>query len=271
MNEEPFQGILKSMNEDLETVGGVKIYNVKTEVFDGPFDILLNLIEKRKLFINDIALSQVADDFISYIKDQQHFPLQEGSHFIYIASTLILIKSRSLLPSLNLTEEEEEGIEDLEKRLSIYKRVKEEVLNLKEEWGRHQIFFGLGENFSHPVYFTPDESVTKKNLALCAYDIIDRVPTDSIIPQVKVNDVLKLETVINSLIRRVNTEINLSFNKFSGLSKSGPENKKERYKIVVSFIAVLELVKQGLLTARQEKDENDIYIENSDIKVPSYT
>lgn len=259
------------MNEDLETVGGVKVYNVKTEVFDGPFDILLNLIEKRKLFINDIALSQVADDFISYIKDQQHFPLQESAHFIYVASTLILIKSRSLLPSLNLTEEEEEGIEDLEKRLSIYKIVKEEVINLRKEWGSHKLFFGLGENFSYPVSFTPDESITKKNLALCAYDIIDRLPTDSMIPQVKVSDVVKLETVINSLIRRVSTEINLSFNNFSGLSKKGPVNKKERYKIIVSFIAVLELVKQGLLTAHQNKDKNDIYIENADIKVPNYT
>lgn len=259
------------MNEDRETVGGVKVYNVKTDVFNGPFDILLNLIEKRKLFINDIALSQVADDFISYIKNQQNFPLQESAHFIYVASTLILIKSKSLLPSLNLTEEEEEGIEELEKRLSIYKKVKEEVLNLKKKWGICKLFFGSGENFPHPISFTPDESITKKNLALCAYDIIDRLPTDSMIPQVKVSDVIKLETVINSLIRRVNTEINLSFNSFSGIGKNGPVNKKERYKIIVSFIAVLELVKQGLLTAHQNKEQNDIYIENTEIKVPNYT
>lgn len=259
------------MNDDLETVGGVKVYNVKTEVFDGPFDILLNLIEKRKLFINDIALSQVADDFISYIKNQQQFPLRESAHFIYVASTLILIKSRSLLPSLSLTEEEEEGIEDLEKRLSIYKKVKEEVINLQKEWGNHKLFFGSGESFSYSVSFTPDESITKQNLALCAYDIIDRLPTDSLIPQVKVSDVVKLETVINSLIRRVNTEINLSFNSFSGLKKNSPINKKERYKIIVSFIAVLELIKQGLLTAHQNREEDDIYIENTDIRVPNYS
>ncbi len=258
------------MDENRETVGGVTIYNVKTDVFSGPFDVLLHLIERRKLFINDIALAQVADDFIDYIKSRDHFPLQESAHFILVASTLILIKSRSLLPSLSLTEEEEEGIEDLEKRLSIYKAVKEETSNLKEAWGIERLFFGTGEVVPIPISFIPDESITQKNLALIAHDIIDKLPTDNMIPEVKVSDVVKLENVINSLIRRVDAEMKISFKNFSGLNNV-VMTKKDRYMVIVSFIAVLELMKQGILNAHQQSEDNDIYIENNNIKVPNYT
>jgi hypothetical protein len=89
-------------------------FQVKTHIFEGPLDTLLSLIEKRKLFINDISLAQVADDYISYVKSLNDFPIADSAHFILIASTLVLIKSKSLLPTLTLSEEEESSIEDLE-------------------------------------------------------------------------------------------------------------------------------------------------------------
>ena len=95
-------------------------YQVKTHIFEGPLDTLLSLIEKRKLFINDISLSKVADDYIAYIKSLENFPIADSAHFILIASTLVLIKSKSLLPNLTLSEEEEHSIEDLEARLREY-------------------------------------------------------------------------------------------------------------------------------------------------------
>src|SRR4051812_32375972 len=98
---------------------------VKHEQFEGPLDLLLSLIEKRKLFINDISLAKVADDFINHIKNFEQFPIGESANFILIASTLLLIKSKSLLPTLQLTEEEQGSIEDLETRLKIYQRIKD--------------------------------------------------------------------------------------------------------------------------------------------------
>ena len=100
-------------------------YTVKTEAFEGPLDILLSLIEKRKLHINDVSLSKVADDFIAYINSIEEFPLEESADFILIASTLILIKSKSLLPTLDLSIEEEEDISTLEDRLREYQKIKE--------------------------------------------------------------------------------------------------------------------------------------------------
>lgn len=247
-------------------------YDVKTSVFDGPFDVLLSLIEKRKLFISDIALAQVADDFIAYIQEKDDFPLRESTYFISIATTLILIKSKSLLPSLDLTEDEEEGIEQLEIRLNVYKKVKEEARRLKSLWALNRVYFGRGEKLPVEISFVPDETVTQKRVMLTAYDIIDRLPSLCNIPQVSVKEVVKLQTVITSLIKRVSKEIGLSFNGFSGLDKKGgPLDREKKYLVVVSFIAVLELVKQGVLSAVQRDDCCDIYIESIDLKTPNYT
>ena len=81
-------------------------FAIKTETFEGPLDLLLHLIEKRQFFINDIALAKVTDDFIAYIQERKDMPMGEVAQFIVVASTLLLIKSKSLLPVLDLTEEE---------------------------------------------------------------------------------------------------------------------------------------------------------------------
>src|SRR3989338_7017919 len=112
-------------------------YYVKTHIFEGPLDTLLSLVEKRKLFISDISLAQVADDYIAYIKSLEDFPIADSAHFILIASTLVLIKSKSLLPTLTLSEEEEHNIEDLEKRLAEYQKYKELSRHLRERFGIH--------------------------------------------------------------------------------------------------------------------------------------
>ena len=100
-------------------------YKVKTSVFEGPLELLLNLVEKRKLLINEVSLAKVADDFITYAKGLEKFPVAESANFILIASTLVLIKSRSLLPALALTEEEEGSVVELEQRLKIYQRTRQ--------------------------------------------------------------------------------------------------------------------------------------------------
>src|SRR3989344_4019754 len=93
-------------------------FKVKVGQFEGPLELILDLIEKRKLHISDLSLSQIADEFIEHTKSYEDFPISDSADFILIASTLLLIKSKSLLPNLSLTEEEQESIEDLENRLS---------------------------------------------------------------------------------------------------------------------------------------------------------
>ena len=73
-----------------------KTFSVKTLVFEGPLDLLLDLINKRKLFINDVSLAQVTDDFIRYIEEQEEFPIGASAEFIFVSSILMLAKSTSL-------------------------------------------------------------------------------------------------------------------------------------------------------------------------------
>src|SRR3989338_2039129 len=95
-------------------------YTVKTAAFEGPFGLLLDLVEKRKLFINDVSLAQVTEDYLGYMNKLGGLDTEQISSFVYVASTLILIKSKSLLPNLNLTSEEEGDIKTLEERLRLY-------------------------------------------------------------------------------------------------------------------------------------------------------
>jgi segregation and condensation protein A len=116
-------------------------YTVKTSGYEGPFELLLELIEKRKLFVNDIAIATVTDDFLSYIKASENRSPSYISAFIVVAATLLLIKSRSLLPNFNLTQEEKEEVGALERRLTMYKIISDVgEKNKKTIWSAPVIF-----------------------------------------------------------------------------------------------------------------------------------
>ena len=91
-------------------------YKIETEHFVGPYSVLLSMIEERKLFINDISLALITEDYLRYVNTHNIHPALI-SNFVMVASTLILIKSKSLLPDLNLTEEEVVDIKNLKGNL----------------------------------------------------------------------------------------------------------------------------------------------------------
>ena len=91
-------------------------YQVKTQAFEGPLDVLLNLIEERKLEITQVSLAEVTGHFIEYV-EREHIPPGIIAEFLAVAARLLLIKTKALLPFLTLSEEEEEELVDLETRL----------------------------------------------------------------------------------------------------------------------------------------------------------
>src|SRR3989344_5608401 len=111
-------------------------YQVKTSGFEGPFGLLLNLIEKLKLFINDVSLATVTEDYLNYINKLGGLFPAEVSSFILVASTLLLIKSKSLLPNLDLTNEEEGDMCNLEERLRLYELFTRLGGNIKRDFGK---------------------------------------------------------------------------------------------------------------------------------------
>lgn len=242
-------------------------YTVKTEIFEGPLDLLLSLIEKRKLFINDISLAKVADDYIRYLNDTEAFPIGQSADFILVASTLILIKSKSLLPTIELSEEEEEDIKSLEDRLKIYQKMKDLSVHVKERFGKQLIFPRQGNSAIVPV-FHPDEEMTVGNIKNALEEVIGRLPKQEKMLEKKVQKVISLEEMIDRVTDRIKTSLRTNFKSLTG--NKNPKNKEERVEIVVGFLAILELFKQGIVNIQQRAQFEDIEIESRNVNTPHY-
>lgn len=239
-------------------------YTIETQVFKGPLDLLLTLIEKRKLFINDISLSQVADDYIGHVKSMEQFPIALTAHFLLIASTLILIKSRSLLPSITLTTEEEADIEDLEKRLRQYQQVQHLSQYVSERYGVARMF-AKHESSRKEIVFSPGKQVTLANMYAVIKEILSNLPKPEQLPKTLVKKVMSLEEMLDRLQERIKSGLRTSFRDFAGIGK------QEKVHIVVSFLAMLELTKRGLIAVSQQSQFDDIHMETQELHVPNYS
>lgn len=238
-------------------------FTIKTQAFEGPLDLLLDLIEKRKLFINDISLAKVTDDFIAHVKQFENLPMGESAHFILIASTLLLIKSKSLLPGLDITEEETGDIHDLETRLKIYQRIKEASKHIQRMFGGDMIF---PQSQSRPMIptFVPDPRFTLEKALSSLKDLINKLPKKETMPKVMVAKVMSLEEMIGTLTARITSHLRMSFKEFTR------KHKENRVHVIVSFLAMLELVKNGVLQVSQEANFGDIVMETKEVGVPKY-
>lgn len=234
-------------------------YTVKTEVFEGPLHLLLDLIERRKLLINDISISSVADDFLAHIKELPELPLNETAEFVALAATLLLIKSRSLLPNLTLTEEEKTDVADLERRLAMLALMRKAAKELERGWGNTVL---VAHEPPPPIpVFAPDRDTNAPALREAMARVLFAFPKPTTLAKVAVKTVISLEDMILRLTERIGREMRMSFKQFSG---------KERADVIVSFLALLELVKQGILKASQENDFGDITLESDSVSTPTY-
>jgi segregation and condensation protein A len=239
-------------------------FSIKTGEFEGPLDLLLSLIEKRKLFMNDIFLAKVTDDFIGYLNSHGEYPIAKSAHFILIASTLLLIKSKSLLPSLSLSSEEEQNIEDLEKRLKEYSKIKELSVYIKDLFGSKIIFEKNSSTIKNPV-FAPDESMSVPNLYETMKKLLETLPKlKEKLPEIMVKQVMSLEEMVDKLTDRITAGLKITFREFSS------EHKGDRVNVIVGFLAMLELVKNGLIKVEQQGSFDDIHMETDQVGTPRY-
>ena len=233
-------------------------YTIKTTGFEGPFGLLLNLIEKRKLFINDVSLSLVTEDYLSYLNKLGGLPPAEVSSFILVASTLLLIKSKSLLPNLDLTSEEEGDIKNLEERLRLYELFMRLGSNIKNNFGRKIIFAPLERKndraWGHTtLVFLPDEQITKNSMMTFAENVLGAMPKKKFMPEAEVKKVVSIEEMINKLTDRIKNSLRMNFGDFNGNGKV--VTREEKVVVIVGFLAMLELVRQGIIDAIQENEE----------------
>lgn len=238
-------------------------FEIKTEHFTGPFELLLELIERRKLFINELSLSKVTDDFISYINSKEDFPLAESAQFILIASTLLLIKSRSLLPNLELTQGEQADIKSLENRLTLYKMIKNAGREVESKFGRDIAFEPRFRTITEKIFLPGTLELSSIQTAILK--VVDQIPKSAKrLPEIVVKKVVSLEEMITQLAHRIEQGLRIGFREFSG------KEKTEKINVIVSFLAMLELVKRGAIRVEQRDIFDDIEIETVNVDTPRY-
>ena len=193
--------------------------------------------------------------------------MRHTADFIVIASTLLLIKSKSLLPDLSFTEEEERSVEELEDRLKQYKRIKELSLHIKSRFGKHVLF---GAEAPEPiVVFSPSPDITVANIVQSIKDVLAHLPKKEKLPEVTVRKIRTLEETINDLTTRIQSALKMSFKDFSKQG-NGELSKEQRVEVIISFLAMLELVKRGIIEASQGDLFDDIEIETHNVGTPNY-
>lgn len=236
-------------------------FTVRAGEYEGPLEVLLDLIERRKLLVNELSLSQVTDDFIAYVRSSNDFPMESAANFVAVAATLLLIKSRSLLPELELTGEEEEDIDDLKRRLETYERTRRAARDLGRIFGR-KVLLPAGERRPEPM-FAPSKDLDLERLAKALEEALAAREVEVKLPEARIRPMVTIEEMMDSLRERVEHALTLSFSEFAG-------DNKERIEVIVSFLALLELVKQGAVEADQQGAFNDIRITNTNASVPHY-
>jgi segregation and condensation protein A len=222
------------------------MYNVKLEKFEGPMSLLLELIEKEKLDISELSLSLVADQYLQYLKNNDKIELEHLTEFLSVAAKLILIKSRSLLPMLRFSEEEEEEIKDLAFQLEEYKKFKEAAAKIGSLAQRRNIIFSRPPFSGAKEVFSPPENINTYDLKKTFTRILLEIPVLEKLEQEIVEEVLTLEERISHLETVIRKKVEISFSDL--VAKAN-----DKVEIIVSFLAMLEMIKQRIVSVEQSE------------------
>lgn len=237
-------------------------YLVKTGEFEGPVHVLLEMIQSRKLHVSEIALAAVTEDFLKFMNERE-LPYGQVTSFIVVASTLVLIKARSLIPQMTLTDEEEKSIEDLTERIRQYQLVQKYAAYLAPIYQKN-ISFERNWVDRNPV-FAPDAQMTPTKLQGIMEDIFKAFPVLEQLPEKAMKVVVKIEEVIASLTARIQSGLAVHSRDMMDKYRDATdpiEKRQAKVFAVVSFLAMLELVKKGLAKVVQEESFSDIELNN---------
>ncbi len=254
-------------------------YEIKLEQFSGPLEKLLELIEAEKLGVSDVSLAKVTDGFLKYlerfraaggagagegtaVEERFRVDLRVLADFIAVASKLIFLKSKYILPGLALTEDEEKDIKELEERLKHYQMLKPALKHLNELWRESHrsysrpYFLGRGMNVAagHHVFY-PGNNLDIPGLQESLERIFETVKTYAFETETIKERIVTLEEKISEVLGRVKAEGDTQFRQLSGT--------KSRSEMIVLFLAVLHLAREQLVLLEQMENFSDIMVKKN--------
>jgi len=225
-------------------------YRVRLEVFEGPLDLLLHLIKKNELDIFNIPIAQITADYLNYIKLFRKLNLDFAGEFLVMASTLIHIKSRMLLPSIETVEEEEpeDPRAELAARLLEYEKFKEAASMLKEREIIQRDIYGRLPMIPGEEEYTIEASL---------FDLLDAFQRVVFRAEKEVREIIQEDLRVEDRIREIlNLLENRRFISFETIF-SGQRTKRL---LIVTFLALLELIRLRMVFARQAEPFGNIRV-----------
>ncbi len=227
-------------------------YKLKLTQFTGPIEKLLELIEEKRLPITDLSLAEVTTNFLNYLKEIKKIEPRALADFIVIASRLLLIKSKTLLPSLELTEDEEEGIRNIGEQLRKYQEFKPAINLFKKTWEQNGYSISRSLFLGRPPIFYPPKDLNVKVLHQAINSIFESIKQLSpAVSKIELS-IISLEEKIKELMERLE----------GGIQKFGKFTKeKSRSEVIVLFLALLHLLHNQTIKVDQKHSFSDIIIE----------
>ncbi|MFA5051616.1 MAG: ScpA family protein [Patescibacteria group bacterium] len=230
-------------------------YKFKLQQFEGPLDLLLQLIEQEEMDINQIALAHVTDQYVRYLNETKGILPEELADFLVVAAKLLLIKSKSLLPGLQV---EDDDSSDLERQLKMYKEFYEAskmihkmILKRHFSFSRDKMVVKIDKVFNPPKHLTSEKLRELFADILAGLEVWVSMEHDVIIKTVSIRE------RISNIQDMISTTATLRFNELMKTAK----NKTE---VIVTFLAILELVKQRWVAVVQENVFDDIVVKKID-------
>lgn len=246
-------------------------YETRVGEFSGPLEKLLELIEAEKLDISEVSLAKVTDGFLKYLEEfkRQANTEEEGAFridlriladFVAVASKLIFLKSKYLLPGLALSEEEEADIRDLEARLTIYQRLKPAIRAVNQLWHTsHKSYsrpYLIGKvNMPGQKTFYPGAKLDREALAGALGAIFETIKVYELETETIKEKIVTLEEKITEVLGRIERGGDTNFMNLSG--------EKSRGEMIVVFLAILHLAREQLVLLEQMGNFSDIMVKKN--------
>jgi len=236
------------------------MYEVKTNNFSGAMEKLLELIEEKKMDITTVNLSEVTGDFLAHLsrlkklEDSGENIERLIADFIVVAARLILIKSKTLLPELKLSEEDEAEMKDFELRLRVYKEMREAAKLFSDLWQRKERGFARELFLNRPAIFHPSKQLKAEELFLILKQVVEGIKTEIKEEKREKSKMVTIEEKMSEMLLKVKEGL-VSFLKMSkGRGKS---------EVVALFLAILHLIRDRLIIAEQSDNFSDVIIKKS--------
>ncbi len=215
--------------------------SVKLKQFEGPLDLLLSLIEQQQMNISEVSLSDITEQYLKWVSELEERS-EELADFLVIATKLLYLKSRLLLPYL-YPAEEENGV-GLADQLKLYKRFVAASEHVHELWQRLFISYGRIEPPLKQEGFTVPANALPDNLHSSMHLLLKRLKPVNPLPQLSIDRTVSVKERIESIYEALQKIKQLSFKQMLGKTES-------RSEVIITFLAILELVKQEKVSIDQ--------------------